>query len=562
MTQHLLNVQDLAVEFHTAAGAVKAVNGISYHLDRGETLAILGESGSGKSVSASAIMNLIDSPPGYITGGRVLFQGEDLLTMRAEARREINGKKIAMIFQDTLAHLNPVYSIGYQIGETLTAHDAGASTARQKTIDLLERVGIPDPERRIDDYPHQFSGGQRQRVMIAMALAFRPDILIADEPTTALDVTVQAQILKLLRELQQDTGMGLILITHDLGVVAETADRVAVMHQGKIVETGPVRQIFHQPKHAYTQKLIAAIPGTRGGSALTPDAKEAGQAGMPLLSVRDLAKHYIVTKGLMRRATGQVVRAVDGVSFELQAGETLGVVGESGSGKSTLANMLLRLEEPTSGEARYRGEDIFSLADRGLLKLRRQMQVVFQDPYASLNPRMTVAQIIAEPWAIHTDVVAKSEWLGRIGELLTQVGMHPEHARRYPHQFSGGQRQRIAIARALALKPEIIICDEAVSALDVSIQAQVIELLGDLKKAFGLAYIFIAHDLPVVRDFADRVLVMHQGKIVEEGRTEQIFDHPEHPYTQALLAASPIADPDQRATRTDATSPSFDRSDH
>ncbi|MEM7042272.1 MAG: ABC transporter ATP-binding protein [Pseudomonadota bacterium] len=547
MSAHLLEIEDLAVEFHTAAGTVQAVDGISYHLDAGETLAILGESGSGKSVSASAIMNLIDSPPGYVTSGRILYRGDDLLTMRAEARREINGKKIAMIFQDTLAHLNPVYSIGYQISETFRAHhDSDVPNAREKTIDLLDRVGIPNPERRVDDYPHQFSGGQRQRVMIAMALAFRPDILIADEPTTALDVTVQAQILRLLHELQQETGMGLILITHDLGVVAETADRVAVMYQGKIVETGPVRKIFHNPEHPYTRRLISAIPGERGAPALTLEASENGNAGMPLLSVKDLAKHYVVTKGLMRRATGEVVRAVDGVSFDLEAGETLGIVGESGSGKSTLARTLLRLEEPTSGEARYQGRDIFSLAGTDLLDLRRKMQVVFQDPYASLNPRMTVAQIIAEPWAIHPGILPKNEWLQRIGELLTQVGMHPEHARRYPHQFSGGQRQRIAIARALALQPEIIICDEAVSALDVSIQAQVIELLADLKNAYGLAYIFIAHDLPVVRDFADRVLVMHQGEIVEEGRTDRIFDHPEHPYTQALLAASPIPDPDGR----------------
>ncbi|MGI9510385.1 MAG: ATP-binding cassette domain-containing protein, partial [Geminicoccaceae bacterium] len=331
-----------------------------------------------------------------------------------------------------------------------------------------------------------------------------------------------------------------------LGVVAETADRVAVMHQGKIVETGPVRQIFKQPAAPYTRRLIAAIPGARGAPALTPDAFEAGKGGMPLLSVWGLVKHYVVTKGLMRRATGEVVRAVDGVSFDLQAGETLGIVGESGSGKSTLARTLLRLEEPTSGEAHYRGRDIFSLSGQDLLTLRRQVQVVFQDPFASLNPRMTVAEIIAEPWAIHHGVLPKSEWLERVGELLVQVGMHPEHARRYPHQFSGGQRQRIAIARALALQPEIIICDEAVSALDVSIQAQVIELLADLKNALGLAYIFIAHDLPVIRDFADRVLVMHRGKVVEEGSTGQIFDHPEHPYTKALLAASPVPDPDYR----------------
>ncbi len=548
MSERLLSVENLAVEFHTAAGTVNAVNGISYHLDAGETLAILGESGSGKSVSASAIMNLIDSPPGYITSGRVLFHGQDLFTMTAEQRRRINGQKIAMIFQDTLAHLNPVYSVGWQIGETLTAHDAAASTVKQQVVDLLNRVGIPDAERRADDYPHQFSGGQRQRVMIAMALAFRPDILIADEPTTALDVTVQAEILRLLKELQNETGMGLILITHDLGVVAEVADRVAVMNQGKIVETGQTRQIFHHPEHPYTQHLISSLPGGARRAPAVTLGLATGSGGMParLLTVRDLAKHYAITKGVMRKATGEVVRAVDGVSFDLEAGETLGVVGESGSGKSTLARTLLRLEEPTSGEAAYRGKDIFALSAADLLALRRKVQVVFQDPYASLNPRMTVAQIIAEPWAIHRDVLAKRDWSSRTAELLQQVGMHPEHARRYPHQFSGGQRQRIAIARALALQPEIIICDEAVSALDVSIQAQVIELLGDLRDRFGLAYLFIAHDLPVVRHFADRVLVMHQGKIVEQGPTEQIFDRPEHPYTQALLAASPVPDPDHR----------------
>ncbi|MGI9489493.1 MAG: ABC transporter ATP-binding protein [Geminicoccaceae bacterium] len=546
MSGHLLEIQDLAVEFHTAAGTVQAVEGIDFHLDQRETLAILGESGSGKSVSAAAIMNLIDTPPGYITSGRVLFHGEDLFAMPAERRREINGKKIAMIFQDTLAHLNPVYSVGWQIAETFRAHDRGASTARQETINLLDRVGIPAPERRVDDYPHQFSGGQRQRVMIAMALAFRPDVLIADEPTTALDVTVQAQILQLLKDLQDETGMGLILITHDLGVVAEVADRVAVMNKGQIVETGPVRQIFHQPRHAYTQRLIAAIPGARGAPAVTLETEELRPGPSALLSVRDLAKHYEITEGLLRRSTGEMVRAVDGVSFDLGAGETLGIVGESGSGKSTLARTLLRLEEPTSGEATFRGQDIFTLSPSNLFAFRRKVQVVFQDPYASLNPRMTVAQIVAEPWAIHPDVLPKHQWNDRIASLLLQVGLHPEHARRYPHQFSGGQRQRIAIARALALEPEIIICDEAVSALDVSIQAQVIRLLTGLRDALGLAYIFIAHDLPVVSDFADRVLVMKQGEIVEQGETAQIFNQPTHPYTQGLLAASPIADPDRR----------------
>ncbi len=543
---HLLEVQDLSVAFHTAQGVVEAVRGVDFHLDAGETLAILGESGSGKSVSASAIMDIIDSPPGHITSGRILFEGRDLLAMRQSERRDINGRRIAMIFQDTLAHLNPVYSVGWQIAEGFKAHGKRPGDLHGAIVRLLDRVGIPNAERRVADYPHQFSGGQRQRVMIAMALALQPALLIADEPTTALDVTVQAQILALLKELKNETGMGLLLITHDLGVVADIADRVVVMHDGRIVDRGPVREIFKAPKDAYTKRLFAAIPGT--GEL----AERELASRPPLLDVRDLSTHYPVTKGMMRRATGEVVRALDGVSFTLEPGETLGIVGESGSGKSTLARTLLRLETPTSGTALFAGRDVYALEGPDLLRYRRELQVVFQDPYASLNPRMSVFSLIAEPWTIHKDALPRSAWRDRVAQLLEQVGMAADHMKRYPHQFSGGQRQRIAIARALALEPEVIICDEAVSALDVSIQAQVIALLKELRDRLGLAYLFIAHDLPVVHDIADRVIVMHQGKIVEAGRTRDIFEHPRHAYTQALLAASPVADPDLQAERRGA----------
>ena len=543
----ILEVRDLAVAFHTLAGELDAVDGISFDLDRGETLAILGESGSGKSVTAAAIMGILDSPPGFVRGGQALLDGVDLLALPEGRRRDLLGERIAIIFQDTLAHLNPVYSVGWQIAECFRIHRGfGRAEAYERAVDLMYQTHIPDPERRARDYPHQFSGGQRQRIMIAMALALEPDILIADEPTTALDVTVQAQILDLLIELRNARNMGLILITHDLGVVAEIADRLAVMFHGRIVESGPVGEVFADPQHAYTRRLMSAIPG-RAPPPVRVATKVVGAA--PLLEVRDLAKHYEVTSGLMRRRTGEVVKAVDGVSFDIHRGETLGVVGESGSGKTTLARMLLLLEPPTSGSARFGGEDLFTLKGPDLLHLRRRMQVVFQDPFSSLNPRMSVAEIIAEPWSIHDGVVPKAERADRVVELLDRVGLAAEHARRYPHQFSGGQRQRIAIARALALAPDLVICDEAVSALDVSIQAQILDLLKSLRDELGLAYIFIAHDLAVVRELADRVAVMKTGKIVELGTTAQIFDRPTHPYTQALLGASPLPDPELMAER-------------
>ncbi|WP_226628195.1 ABC transporter ATP-binding protein [Alloyangia pacifica] len=531
MTDHLLEVRNLSVDFHTAGGTVHAVRNVSWHLDKGETLAILGESGSGKSVSASAIMDLIDIPPGEIVSGEILFNGENLFAMTQDQRREINGRRIAMIFQDPLSHLNPVYTVGFQIAEAMTTHGISKDEARRTTLDLMKRVGIPNAEEKIDAYPHQFSGGQRQRLMIAMALAVKPDILIADEPTTALDVTVQAQILALLEDLQRETGMGLLLITHDLGVVAEVADRVVVMNAGEIVESGSAAQVYRQPVHPYTKTLIAAVPGT--GAMAEPLA-----TGIkPILEVNHVSKHY-----------GAFV-ALEDASLTVLPGETVAIVGESGSGKSTLAKTLLRLEEATGGEALYKGRDLLTMPRRELFDIRREVQMIFQDPTQSLNPRMSVFQIIAEAFAIHPGILPKPQWRGRVRELLEHVGLNATHMDRYPHQFSGGQRQRIAIARALALEPKLIICDEAVSALDVSIQAQVIHLLEQLQRDFGLSYLFIAHDLPLVRDFAHRVVVMQGGRIVEQGPVAQIFDAPQQDYTRNLMAASLHPDPEIQAER-------------
>ncbi|MFS4439524.1 ABC transporter ATP-binding protein [Paracoccaceae bacterium GXU_MW_L88] len=530
MAEPLLEVRDLSVTFQTVRGPVHAVQNISWQVNRGEVLAILGESGSGKSVSASAVMDLIDCPPGEITSGEIFYEGRDLLKMSHSARRAINGKKIAMIFQDPLSHLNPVYTVGWQIEETMVIHGISSKEAKAETLSLLAKVGIPDPEIAAKKYPHQFSGGQRQRLMIAMALALKPDVLIADEPTTALDVTVQAQILELLEELQKETGMALLIITHDLGVVAEIAHRVVVMNRGVIVEQGTAREIYANPQHEYTKRLIACAPGQG-------DIHEQPLDTEPLLQVRDARKLY------------GAFEALSGVSFDLREGETLAIVGESGSGKSTTARILLRLEEASGGTAFYRGQDLFSLSPQEMFKLRRDIQMVFQDPTQSLNPRMTVYELISEAWAIHREILPKSRWKERVNELLEEVGLSPEHAHRYPHQFSGGQRQRIAIARALALEPRVIVCDEAVSALDVQVQGQVIALLDRLKAEFGLSYIFIAHDLPVVRDFADRVIVMKGGRIVEQGPVRQIFDAPQEPYTQNLLAASLDPDPEIQARR-------------
>ena len=529
MSETLLSVRDLAVRFGAGGRAVDAVRGVSFDLHRGETLALVGESGSGKSVTALSVLQLLPYPMASHPAGSIRFRDDELVGAAEPVLRRIRGNRIAMVFQEPMTSLNPLHSIERQINEVLILHKGlDRAGARARTLELLRLVGLPEAEKRLDAYPHQLSGGQRQRVMIAMALANEPDVLIADEPTTALDVTIQAQILKLLKDLQQKMGMALLLITHDLNIVRNVADRVCVMTDGLIVEAGPVAEVFGQPNHAYTKKLLAAEP--KGVAAVAAaDAPVVAEA-------LDLKVWFPITAGLFRRTIGHI-KAVDGVSLSIRAGETLGVVGESGSGKSTLAYALLRLQQST-GQIRFRGQDLHGRSWAEMRPLRREMQIVFQDPFDSLSPRLSIFHIVAEGLQVHGIGASESERRAMVAEALREVGLDPASMDRYPHEFSGGQRQRIAIARAMVLKPKFVVLDEPTSALDMSVQAQIVDLLRDLQEKHGLAYLFISHDLRVVRALADRVMVMKDGRVVEENSAAAIFGAPQQDYTKALIAAA------------------------
>jgi len=587
MAENILEVHDLAVEFHTEDAIVKAVEHVTFSVKAGQTLGIVGESGSGKSVSALSIMGLLPEKVAQIKSGTIRFlDGEkeavQLLTLGEKQMQSIRGNRIGMIFQEPMTSLNPVMRCGKQVAEVLIRHKGVSKhEAKLVCIKLFEEVLLPRPKDIFDSYPHQLSGGQKQRVMIAMALACNPALLIADEPTTALDVTVQKSILDLIRQLQKKYGMAVIFITHDLGVVAQLAHEVVVMYKGQIVEQGLVKEIFTHPVHPYTKGLLACRPplgkrperllsvadfmGTAEASTLTEDQKLKGKTAdqedrvisvkeitheerrirheklykkEPLLRVKNLKTWFPVTAGFMSRTKGYI-KAVDGVSFDVYPGETLGLVGESGCGKTTLGRSILRLVEPSGGSVEFEGEDISGLKHEALRNMRRNMQIIFQDPYSSLNPRMTIGTAIMEPMSVHGLYGNDQARRAKAMELLEKVQLKPEHFHRYPHEFSGGQRQRICIARALALEPGFIICDESVSALDVSVQAQVLNLLNQLKKDLGFTYIFISHDLNVVKYMSDRLIVMKDGRIVEQGEADHLYSNPETAYTKGLINAIP-----------------------
>ncbi len=580
MGKTLLEFNNLVTEFHTEGTTVKAVNDISFTLNKGETVGIVGESGSGKSVTSLSAMRLIPSPPGKISGGEIIFHKKDgtkvdLLKASEEEMRSYRGNDIAMIFQEPMTSLNPVFTCGDQVLEAIMLHQKlDASEAKSLTIELFKKVQLPDPERIFSTYPHQISGGQKQRVMIAMAMSCEPSVLIADEPTTALDVTVQKTILQLMQDLQKEKDMGIMFITHDLGVIAELADKVVVMYKGKIVEQGNVWDIFTKPKHPYTKGLLACRPPLEKRYSFLPtvgdfmkidengniidnqisveeftkkliisDAERKKKqkelfAKKPVLKLGDLKTYFPVRNGFFG-GISSYVKAVNNVSFDVYPGETLGLVGESGCGKTTIGRTILRLEEPTEGEMIYKGLDIAKMNADELRDFRKEVQIIFQDPYSSLNPRMTIGNAIMEPMQVHNILNTDEERKEKVKDLLTKVSLDPSHFYRYPHEFSGGQRQRIGIARALAVDPKFIICDESVSALDVSVQAQVLNLLNDLKEEFGLTYIFISHDLSVVKYMSDRMVVMQEGKIEEMGDADQIYNSPKTEYTKRLIDAIP-----------------------
>ena len=523
----ILDIRDLNVRFATPDGDVHAVRGVNLKIFEGESAAIVGESGSGKSQAMMGVMGLV-ARNGLVTGS-VRYRGTEMIGMDQRHLNHIRGVKISMIFQEPMTSLDPLYSIGFQIAEPLIHHGhLDIRRARSRVLELLRLVGIPDPERRLGAYPHELSGGQRQRVMIAMALANDPDILIADEPTTALDVTIQAQILDLLADLRQRLGMAVIFITHDLGIVRRFSDRIHVMRGGEIVESGPTRVVSEAPRHPYTRMLVAAEPtGTK-----SPPRDDAPV----LLDARNLAVSFAIRGGLLA-GPPHLVRAVDGVSLRLKEAQTIGIVGESGSGKSTLGRLLLRLLDGT-GQIRFEGRDLIAMDKKTLRPLRRELQIVFQDPYGSLSPRLTVGEIVTEGLLVHEPSLTAADRARRASDALSEVGLDPATRNRYPHEFSGGQRQRIAIARAIILKPKVVVLDEPTSALDRSVQKQIIELLRRLQRDHDLSYLFISHDLAVVRAMADYILVMKDGKVVEEGETEQIFAAPSNDYTKALMSAA------------------------